>query len=809
MPRAVFDDACAFVAEVGDVRDLALDERAVVAAAAGAWAAQLGVAADADVFHKTPAPVLLTPLMTDARRRGIAALDAGVGTAARAPLAVAVVATWEAASPIALEREARARITALFRDVYHRAHAMDTPAMFTASPFAPQAHGHPRVDYAAERHWDKALSGWRAALAGGAPPPRDPPPPSPVLPVAWRDIDTTFRSGASKTPLSAEPVFAPLFDVAAMHRAHLAASALAKCAPCDEGVCPMGATGTLAVIAAGMPLPFAPYERARLARGRPRPRAYAIEPAHVPFATSALVDLLWGSKAHLVPFGTSTAASPIFVADKSRYAPLGAALDAFAALPRAERAARLDAQAAAILKDAQRRAADGSVTSASLAAALAAHVTSSKLRLVYDSRRPGLNAALAKWPFSYCTIAQMLQLVGPGWWGASVDIKSAYHLLAVHSADKEYAGVVWPLDPLAPDAFKSGPFVELQMDRVWFGQRPAPAAFSAVSGELTATLQRRSLAYAAIGLILFFVMMDDLFCFAKTKAIADAGFADIKALLAEVGAEANEKAQTPTQSLPLLGLVADTEGTRVTLSLPRDKAYSCGLLVAVLLLAASAGVALPDKIVEKTVGKLGHAREVVLGGARHMTSLHDALHESGERGVDLSGAVADLGWWRDRLLDGTPQALSHAIADASANHVVNVRSDASGTDSAALLLGDAVAFWGVWDSASVSRGRSMQAKEALPLDRLLERHGRFLRGLTLRVATDSGANAYALNTGTIRDAEARPWIVSILERAEQHGVRISATWCPRQANDYMDRASNARTLADAARVFATLVHLPD
>jgi len=169
-------------------------------------------------------------------------------------------------------------------------------------------------------------------------------------------------------------------------------------------------------------------------------------------------------------------------------------------------------------------------------------------------------------------------------------------LIATHPSDAKYTGVVWPLDPTAPDAYSGRvPCVELAFDRVWFGQRPAPAGFSTVSGELTATLQRRSLAYAALGLVYFFCMMDDLLCFAKTLAIAVAAVADMKALLREVGAEHNEKEVAPTQTMPLLGLVAHMEGPRVALSLPRDKAYDSGLLVAVLLRAATRGVRLPHE----------------------------------------------------------------------------------------------------------------------------------------------------------------------------------------------------------------------
>jgi hypothetical protein len=363
--------------------------------------------------------------------------------------------------------------------------------------------------------------------------------------------------------------------------------------------------------------------------------------------------------------------------------------------------------------------------------------------------------------------------------------------------------VRWPRNPLTPLRFSDvEDFVEVQLLRVWFGLRHAPAYFSTMSAEIVSTLQRRSREYAADGSVFFFCFVDDIAVFAATEELASRAYRDVFTYLESIGARANAKAVPPTQLLPLLGLLVDFRDPRfVTLSLPGDKAYSCAQAVAVALESARAGVALPFFFCDKLVGKLGHACEVVDGGQLRLIALRDARRADGDghSGVDLRACVDDLEWWATQLTAPAPSRLRLSRRLASAAHVVNIQSDASGDIGAAIVVGNSAAWWYRWDAETAAPSRSIQAKEIFPLVHVLEAHGRLLRGLTVAYATDNSANAYAINSGSIKDLEARPLLRRVLVAAATCGFRVRAAWNPRENNVLMDAVSKAASSAAALR----------
>jgi len=347
-------------------------------------------------------------------------------------------------------------------------------------------------------------------------------------------------------------------------------------------------------------------------------------------------------------------------------------------------------------------------------------------------------------------------------------------------------------------------YVELEMTRTFFGLRCAPAAFSLASGEITSVLQRRAAAYAPPGEIYFYVYMDDIFLVASRKEYADRGYADIFAYLASIGAEGNAKAVPPCQELPVLGLVASFLDPRgVTLSLPAEKRFSCAQIVAIALRAAEGGLALPHAFLAKLTGKLGHASEVITGGQLRLVALRDAQRDADERTVALAAdAAADLRWWLGQLCGAAgPQVLRYTRRIASAKEMVNVASDASGREGAAIIIGGVTAFWYRWDHESTLPHHSMQAKELYPLTLALEEFGHLFRGLTVAYRSDNAANCYALNSGSLGDAEARPLLLRALRAADAHGFRLRAAWNPGENNGQMDGVSRA---ADAAAALAFL-----
>jgi hypothetical protein len=783
--------------------------RAVAHAAVAAWSAQFQVSVVGFEFNHINEAHPST--LGGARAQAVQRLSEGIATAPLAPRAAAVPSpTYVSTTARSASKDASKSLAALSHVFEQRPHAMDAPAMVAASPFSmDSAHPHSRVDYEAARLYSKQfVEGLTNVEAAAQVPTRAPQPLQGSIPSRWQELEARYLQDKGKPAASPLRSEAPAFNSAAIRTAHLDANRYSQCITCTEGTCPTGSLPVMSIYAGGSPLPFAPHGRARLYDVRPPP-TYHMEPHFIPFATAAILDLVATGKARIVPGNSALLCAPLFIVDSLRFAPLPAELAAFEAQSVEQKRAAFKKLAVSVMSDAWSRcslrdAQDRALPASVVAAALSQIVTDRKLRLVMDSKASGLNGALASWHFSYCSIAEILHNARPGMWMASIDIKAAFHLVPLHPSDTRYAGFRFPRDPMRQRRQGEGiDMVEMEMLRLWFGLKTAPAHFSTISGEIAATLQRRARRYSREGDLYFFVFMDDLFILSLTKALGDRAYEDAFAYLKEIGAEANEKAVRPAQRLQVLGLMVDFTNPRgVELSLPADKAYSCNTLVALLIEAADNSVRMPFYLIEKVIGKLGHASEVVLGGQRHLITTRDALRgvQDGEQdGVDLAGCLQDLEWWQQQLCEKASTRLRLTRTLASTVEMVNVKSDASGDVGAAIIVGNAVAFWYRWNQETALPSRSIQAKEIFPLVLLLEEYGSLFRGLTVAYATDNAANAYALNSGSIRDKEARPLLFRALEAADKYGFRIRAAWNPRENNDLMDRMSKAPTRAEAFR----------
>lgn len=412
------------------------DVRAVASAAADAWIGILGGTSSCAFNQAPPSP------------------SDELGEHPTLPVGAPWTSTSEASARRGAQREVAAGVRAAhgYGPKSTRPHALDTQGMWAGSPYAPQpGRAGSKADFETDRVFGALLERERRKYenplgVSEARVPTD----AATVPQEWLDSSAAYRAAAGKPPREAAPFLSPRFDAAAIRREHLLANADELCWPCEQRVCATGTTFSVVALAAGPPLPFAPGERARVTPSRPS--MYAVAPEDARCATNELTDLLWSSKGHRVPVGSSTNTHPVFVVHKLRFAPPAAKLAALAALPVDERVRRLEAQARVIFDDAQRGStpadrATGAISASAMAQSLAAHVTDDKRRLVFDAARGGLNAALVSWPFSYMSVAEIMADVQPNAWGASLDISSAFHLLSSHPSDAPRMGVVWPLDP--------------------------------------------------------------------------------------------------------------------------------------------------------------------------------------------------------------------------------------------------------------------------------------------------------------------------------------------------------------------------
>ena len=173
-----------------------------------------------------------------------------------------------------------------------------------------------------------------------------------------------------------------------------------------------------------------------------------------------------------------------------------------------------------------------------------------KPRVTMDATASGVNACAPPWKFSYLTVADFLDRIGPGWWLVSIDLAQYYCQLPVHPRSQPYLAVRWG----------STTYV---LSSVPFGVSSAPAFASFLAAELHRMFLARGIPAAT-------VLLDD-HCFGfSTQAAAAAGLELVLELLQRLGVVVNDtKTVGPTQSLEHLGLVIDT--VNCTLSMTPEK----------------------------------------------------------------------------------------------------------------------------------------------------------------------------------------------------------------------------------------------
>lgn len=183
------------------------------------------------------------------------------------------------------------------------------------------------------------------------------------------------------------------------------------------------------------------------------------------------------------------------------------------------------------------------------------------------------------------------------------------------------------------------------------------------------------------------------------------------------------------------------------------------------------------------------------GGRTRLMSIWEAMRSAAGAAVDMAPCTADMEWWLAALTDrerGHERLIVSALA-APANSVVNLRSDAAGDVACGLVAGWRVATWARWDEVTSQPERSIQAKELYPLVAFLKRYGRWFGGLFLHYGSDNAANVYAINKGSIADADAAPLLRRLLDACDRHGAEVVASWLPRERNTLCDAMSKSTT----------------
>ena len=404
-----------------------------------------------------------------------------------------------------------------------------------------------------------------------------------------------------------------------------------------------------------------------------------------------------------------------------------------------------------------------------------------KVRTVIDFTGSGVNACLERMPHTMETVVSATMMMRRGGYFASLDLESAFHMLAL-------AESVWPLMGFTtPDGRR------WQHTTAAFGLAVSPALMNLVSAELVRFLRAHGCTVIAY--------VDDFLFYADTKAEVDAQLRKALELLARLRVPVNASKLTwGSQSIVFLGIRLDT--TSMSASISADRARNLHADVAAFFDSVSRGNRLararhgPHR---STLGKLSWAAPLTQSGRGRLREAWDYVVRCTPASQDL---LDDLNWWSSTLQgwveaahkDGfmhfasrlvTPESLASArivISDASATGYGYWSIDAVGPIAA---IASAVAFTA--DQCALSS----TAREALAVQDFMLHHAAAFAGRVLFFVTDNASLAYSLCSGVLSD---RDIIRSIMDRADALRIRLFALFCPREFNtcaDYLSRLCSA------------------
>lgn len=229
--------------------------------------------------------------------------------------------------------------------------------------------------------------------------------------------------------------------------------------------------------------------------------------------------------------------------------------------------------------------------------------------------------------FCFTSVDHVVEMVQPGMYMASVDIKSAYRSIMVHPDQWHYQGVKWELD---------GVPTYLMDTHICFGLRCAPYLFTQVSNFVLRCLQHRGFVRAT-------VYLDDFLVLGDTREKCLAAQSCLIHILRSLGFDiAWEKCVSPTQCLTYLGVTFNSK--EMSVSVPTEKMSKLHRELDFFKDRKRATI----RQIQRLCGILTHVSKVIKGGRTFSHRIISLLkHCPGKRNrIRLTeGFRFDLYWW--------------------------------------------------------------------------------------------------------------------------------------------------------------------
>lgn len=425
--------------------------------------------------------------------------------------------------------------------------------------------------------------------------------------------------------------------------------------------------------------------------------------------------------------------------------------------------------------------------------------TSGKYRPITDCRQP-LGESINNFmeythhPFVYKTVDDVINLLHPGSYTATVDISAAYRTVPINPSHRTYQGVRWTV---------AGRLQYLVDTHMCFGLKCAPFIFTQIGNFVIRCMQRRG--YTSV-----INYIDDFICVGSTFQECQHVQKVLVNLLIRLGFRISwDKCTGPSQYTRYLGLFFDMLHMR--LILPDDKLHK---LHQELRFFQSKKRATCHQL-QKLCGILAHCAKIVHGGRTFSHRIIQLL-----KGLKPKGRVRltkefllDIRWWMNyaMVFNGSATMIKHNFGQgpwfctdaSSSGYGIYANGDwMAGTfihdgatgDSpefiATLSLNEHHCHWlNITPHVLKERNNNVNFWEMIPVWLAIKRYAKKSRDNHIVVFSDNLQVVYAINKGFSENNSSMRLIREIFWECAYHNVYLTARYIRGIHNEIPDTLS--------------------
>lgn len=394
--------------------------------------------------------------------------------------------------------------------------------------------------------------------------------------------------------------------------------------------------------------------------------------------------------------------------------------------------------------------------------------------------------------FSFSTVDDVVKIIEPQCYMATVDISSAYRSITINPADWDRQGIAWVV---------GGEKRYYKDTRLCFGVKCAPFIFTQISRFITKCMERRGFP-KVIGYI------DDFWICEMSYERCVAAQISLLELLGDLGFSVSwHKCTSPSQSTRYLGIVFDS--VKMTMALPHDKI----LKLHKELKFFDGRIRATKHQLQRLCGVLSHAAKVVYGGRIFSRRIIDLLRGLPDKNIRLKLSTEfkeDLKWWQSyaTYFNGHATIVSHHYTQE-----VILQTDASKNGYGMVVNNDWMA--GYINSDLIPQGAEELNKqhchwqnhelpdlfiinemELLPVWLAVQKHAKSWQNKLITCHTDNTQVMWAINRGRSVNKNNMVILRKIFWESVLHNFHLVATHVKGEDNILPDLLSRLYSVND-------------